>query len=104
MVIENEGAGEPNQLAGAVQELKRAEGDLAHARAEEVAAEHRIEEAIEKIEQVEHGLVEIHVVHVNEVEKASFKEQKTATLQQVWDKSYSELKIPHRPKDVFQTG
>lgn len=48
--------------------------------------------------------VEVHVIHVNEVERASFREKLTATLQQVWDRSYVELKIPHDPKDVFQTA
>jgi hypothetical protein len=48
--------------------------------------------------------VTVRVVHVNEVEKATFKEKQTATLQQVWDKSYLELKIPRKPRDVFQTG
>ena len=38
------------------------------------------------------------------MEKASFREKLTATLQQVWDKSYIELKIPRQPKDVFQTA
>jgi len=48
--------------------------------------------------------VMVHVIHVNEVEKASFKEPIDATLQQVWDKSYEELKIARQPKDIFQTG
>ena len=55
-------------------------------------------------ENAEHDLVEVHVIHVNEVEKASFKEKLVATLQQVWDKSYVELKILRKPKDVFQTA
>jgi hypothetical protein len=38
------------------------------------------------------------------VEKASFKEALSATLRQVWDKSYIELKIARKPKDIFQTG
>jgi hypothetical protein len=61
-------------------------------------------EAIEDLERAEEHLVEVHVVHVNEVEKASFKERISATLNEVWDKSYVELKIPRKPKDVFQTG
>lgn len=52
----------------------------------------------------EQEFVTVHVVHVNEVQHADFKEKRTATLQQVWDKSYDELKIPRNPKDVFQTG
>lgn len=53
---------------------------------------------------VEHDTVEVHVVHVGEVEHADFKEERTATLQGVWDQSYIELKIPREPKDVLQTG
>lgn len=52
----------------------------------------------------EHGRVKIHVVHVNETEKGHFKEAIHDTLQAVWDKSYIELKIERRPKDIFQTG
>jgi hypothetical protein len=52
----------------------------------------------------EHGHVTVHVVHVNETEKAHFKESIHATLQAVWDKSYVELHIDRRPKDIFQTG
>jgi hypothetical protein len=60
----------------------------------------------EAVEDPEHGhdTVTVHVVHVGEVEHADFKEKRTATLQQVWDQSYLELKIPREPKDVFQTG
>lgn len=55
-------------------------------------------------DEQKHHEIEVHVVHVNEVEKASFKESLDATLQQVWDKSYVELKIARQPKDIFQTG
>ena len=48
--------------------------------------------------------VRVHVVHVNETEKAAFKEKVAATLQQVWDKSYIELNIPKKPKDILQTA
>jgi hypothetical protein len=48
--------------------------------------------------------VTVHVVHVNETERASFKEKETATLQHVWDHAYEELHIERKPKDVFQTG
>ncbi|HZV07004.1 MAG TPA: hypothetical protein VE999_18120 [Gemmataceae bacterium] len=54
-------------------------------------------------ERERHEVV-VHVIHVNEVEKASFKEPLDATLQQVWDQSYTELKIERQPKDIFQTG
>ncbi|MDA9440578.1 hypothetical protein XH98_15965 [Bradyrhizobium sp. CCBAU 51745] len=104
MIFENEGTDDPNQLGEAVQELKKAEDHLAHARAEEAEAEHEVDEAIEKVEAAVEGLVEVHVVHVNEVEKASFKEKKTATLQHVWDEAYLKLGIARQPKDVFQTG
>jgi hypothetical protein len=108
MTHENEGKGGTNQgpLDEAIKDLERAEEHLAHARADEAAADHEVKEAIEKIKEAEHGsdLVEVHVVHVNEVEKASFKEKISATLNAVWDKSYVELKIPRKPKDVFQTG
>ena len=57
---------------------------------------------VEEVEEDER--VTVHVVHVNELEKADFKEKLTATLQQVWNTSYLKLEIPHKPKDVFQTG
>ena len=93
-------------LEKATHDLEEAEGHLARAHAEEATAEREVAEAVEEIKgaEHEHRLVEVHVVHVNEVEKATFKEKLTATLQQVWDKSYLELKIPHKPKDVFQTA
>jgi hypothetical protein len=93
-------------LGKAVHDLEQAESHLAHAHAEEAAAEREVADAIEEIEEVEHerGLVTVHVIHVNEVEKASFKEKLIATLQQVWDKSYKELKILPKPKDIFQTA
>lgn len=95
-----------NPLGKATQDLEVAERRLAHAQAEEAAAERDIERAVEEIKEAEHDrdTVEIQVIHVNEVEKASFKEKLTATLQQVWDKSYVELKIPRQPKDIFQTA
>jgi len=97
---------DPDPLGIAVQDLERGEGRLARARAEEAAAERDVASAIEEIQDAEHEreTVTVHVIHVNEVEKASFKEKLTATLQQVWDTSYVELKIPQKPKDVFQTG
>lgn len=91
-------------LPHAVKHLQEAERHLEHAREEEVAAEREVKEAIEEVEEAERGLVKVHVVHVNEVEHATFKESLKATLQKVWDKSYEELKVEKRPKDIFQTG
>lgn len=98
------GNGEP--LKKAVHDLELAEARLEHAHVEEARAEQDVERAIEEIKDAEHDrdTITVHVIHVNEVEKASFREKLTATLQQVWDKSYVELKIPHKPKDVFQTA
>jgi dGTP triphosphohydrolase len=106
MVQQTEHDGDNGELGKAVHDLEQAERRLANARVEEAAAEHDIAHAVEEIEDAEHGreFVEVHVVHVNEVEKASFKEKLTATLQQVWDKAYVELKIQRKPKDVFQTA
>jgi tRNA/tmRNA/rRNA uracil-C5-methylase (TrmA/RlmC/RlmD family) len=106
MVQETEHEDHGGELGKAIHDLKQAENRLAHARVEEAAAEHDIEHAIEEIKDAEHerGIVDVHVIHVNEVEKASFKEKLTATLQQIWDKAYVELKIQRKPKDVFQTA
>jgi len=49
-------------------------------------------------------LVEVKVRHINEAEKTEFKISEDATLQQVWDQAYIELKIAKNPLDVFQTG
>lgn len=96
---------EDDPLKKAVEDLERAEGRLAEARAKEATAEREVANAVEEIKEAERerDVVTVHVIHVNEVEKASFKEKLTATLQQVWDKSYVELKIARKPKDVFQT-
>jgi hypothetical protein len=93
-------------LDEAAEHLKDAEVRLEHAREDEAKADHDIKVAIKEIEEAEHKHkdVEVHVMHVNEVEKASFKEPISATLRQVWDKSYIELKIARKPKDIFQTG
>lgn len=103
---EDIGQGNSDPLSSAVHNLEVAEARLAHAQTEEAAAERSVATAIEEIEAAEEDreTVVVHVIHVNEVEKASFKERLTATLQQVWDKSYLELKIPRQPKDVFQTA
>ncbi len=57
----------------------------------------------EVVSAVEH-MVKVRVVHVNEVERVDFEEPRTATLKQVWDKAYVELKISPNRKDVFQTA
>jgi tRNA/tmRNA/rRNA uracil-C5-methylase (TrmA/RlmC/RlmD family) len=105
-VIENTEPQSKEPLATAVHDLEAAEARLTHAREEEAAAERDVEHAVEEIKDAERDrdTVEVHVIHVNEVEKASFREKLTASLQQVWDKSYIELKIPREPKDVFQTA
>jgi phenylalanyl-tRNA synthetase alpha subunit len=94
-----------HSLDEAVEHLKEAEVHLEEAREEEAKAERDIKEAIHEIEEASrHDEVEVHVVHVNELEKAAFKEKLKATLEQVWDKSYKELKLAPKPKDVFQTA
>jgi hypothetical protein len=99
------GETEDDPLEKAVKKLEDAEERLEHARADEGAAEHDVQDAIEAIKKAEHDhQVKVHVVHVNEVQKASFKEPEKATLQKVWDDSYGELEIAKKPKDVFQTG
>lgn len=94
--------GEPD-LPKAVKDLEKAEAHLNKAHEEEVEAKHEIAEAIEEIEEVERDRVEVHIMHVNDVQKAHFKESVKKTLQQVWDKSYTELGIEKKPKDIFQT-
>ena len=105
-VIENTEPFNDDPLQKAVHDLEVAEGHLANAQSEEATAEHDVAEAIKEVKDAEraHDTVTVHVIHVNEVEKASFPERLTATLQQVWEKSYVELKIPPKPKDVFQTA
>lgn len=93
-----------NPLETAVRDLEKAETHLEQACAQEATAEREVAEAIEEVHEAEQEFVTVHVVHVNEVEHATFKEKRTATLQQVWDKSYHELEISRNPKDVFQTG
>jgi galactitol-specific phosphotransferase system IIB component len=106
MSEEGKELGTDNVLDKALHDLEIAESQLAKTRVEEAAAEGNVADAIEEIKHAEHerNFVTVHVIHVNEVEKASFKEKLAATLQQVWDKSYVELKIPRKPKDVFQTA
>ena len=94
-----------HSLDVAVEHLKEAEVHLEMARAEEAKAERDVKEAIHEIEEASrHDEVEVHVVHVNELEKAAFKEKVKTTLQQVWDKSYMELRLERKPKDLFQTA
>ena len=95
---------ETGALGKAVDDLERAEEHLERAHANETEAEREVVEATEEVERTEHEFVRVHVVHVNEVEHASFEERPTATLQQVWNTSYTKLKIARNPKDVFQTG
>lgn len=90
-------------LDKAVNDLEKAEDQLRHAEADEQRAETEVADAIEEIEEARES-VKVHVVHVNEAEKATFEEYLDKKLNQVWDKSYSELKIERKPKDVFQTG
>lgn len=104
MTHENDRKEGPDQLAEAVDRLERTEDRLSQVHAEETRLEDEVKEEIKEVEELERKTVEVHVVHVNEVEKATFKERISATLQQVWDTSYNELKIARQPKDVFQTG
>lgn len=104
MTQENDRKESTDQLADVVERLERTEDRLSQVHAEETRLEDEVKEEIKEVEELEHNTVEVHVVHVNEVEKATFKEKITATLQQVWDRSYDELKIARQPKDVFQTG
>ena len=92
-------------LDEAVEQLEEAEVHLEHAREDEAKAEREVKEAIHEIEEAsQRDEVDVQVIHVNELEKATFKEKIHATLQQVWDKSYKELKLERKPKDVFQTA
>ena len=47
-------------------------------------------------------LEKVHVRHIGELEKASFEVQPTITLQVLWDRSYKELGIQKKDRDVFQ--
>jgi exonuclease VII small subunit len=96
--------GREESLEKAVENLESAEKRLEVARGEEESAERAVAEAVEEIKEAKRDVVTVNVIHVNEVEKASFPEKLTATLRQVWDKSYVELKIARKPKDVFQTA
>lgn len=95
---------EAGPLGKTVDDVERAEEHLEGAHADETAAKREVVEATKEVERAEHDFVRVHVVHVNEVEHASFEEKRTATLQQVWSTSYTKLKIARNPKDVFQTG
>ena len=93
-----------NRLELIIEKLEHAEQRLVRLRAEEAELEAEIQEALRELKEFEHHVVEVHVVHVNEVEKTAFRVNVTATLQKVWDKAYDKLEITHEPKDVFQTG
>jgi hypothetical protein len=47
-------------------------------------------------------LEKVHVCHIGEHEKASFEVQLTITLQALWDRSYKELGVQKKDRDVFQ--
>lgn len=51
---------------------------------------------------VQQKLEEVHVRHIGEHEKASFEVKPTITLQSLWDRSYKELHIQKKERDVFQ--
>jgi hypothetical protein len=46
--------------------------------------------------------ITVHVKHLSEHEKVSFKVVLSQTLQQVWDEAYLELEIARSERDVFQ--
>lgn len=46
--------------------------------------------------------VNVHVKHLGEHEKVTFKVSVGATLQQIWDEAYVELKIAKQDRDVLQ--
>jgi hypothetical protein len=46
--------------------------------------------------------INVHVTHLGEHEKENFKVELHATLQQIWDRAYQELKIEKAGRDVFQ--
>jgi hypothetical protein len=94
--IQSEGGS--NHLEQIIEKLERAEEHLLKLRGEESKVEREIQETLEELKAFEHHVAEVHVVHVNEVEKASFKANVSATLQKVWDKAYRKLEIPHAPQ------
>lgn len=101
----SEVAKDPLQTAlGHLQDVER---DLEKARELERKAEeelHCAEQELREAEQRERDKVEVHVMHVNEVDTAKFKASLQATLQAVWDEAYVKLKLPKQPKDIFQTA
>ncbi len=63
-------------LDEAVEHLKEAEVRLEHACEDDAKAEREVKEAIHEIEEASlRDEVDVHVIHVNELEKASFKEK-----------------------------
>ena len=100
MAAENEVGGEP-PLKKAVEDLEHALADQRAADALGEKAKREVADALEEIEEAER--VTVHVIHVDEVEKAHFKESMDKTLNEVWAKSYDELHIAREADDVFQT-
>ena len=84
-----------HHLEEAKAHTQQAEANLDKAEKEEIEAIEELKEAVDE--------VTVHVIHVNEVQKASFHESAHKTLNGVWDKSYKELDIPRNPEDIFQT-
>ena len=104
MTVDEKDGGNP--LEKAVEHLEKDAERLRELRAEEAAVERDALKTAREIEELAEDAdhVVVHVTHVNEAEKVSFKEKLSATLQQVWDKAYRELKIDKKPKDIFQTA
>ena len=96
----NEIGGEP-PLEKAAENLEYARADRRAAEALEAKTDLEEAEALREVEEAER--VTVHVIHVDEVEKAHFKESVHKTLDQVWAKSYDELHIAREADDVFQT-
>jgi hypothetical protein len=92
-------------IEDALKHVKEARLELEEAGERERKAELKLKEAVEELERAEEDRdrVNVHVVHVNEVEKVAFKMSIHATLQAVWDEAYVKLKITRNPKDIFET-
>ena len=100
MSIGNEVGGEP-PLEKAVEDLEHALSDEQLADALGTKAKREVADALHEIEEAER--VTVHVIHVDDVEKASFQESIHKMLDQVWAKSYDELHIAREADDIFQT-
>lgn len=101
MSMGNEMGGEP-PLEKALEDLEHARADRRAAEALEVKADQEEAAVLQELEKAER--ITVHVVHVDEVEKAHFKELIHKTLNQVWTKSYDELHIAREADDIFQTA